>query len=77
MSELAAMEAEANAFAMELLMPFDWVVRDCQGLDVSDERAVAKLASKYKVAPTVMAMRIGQVRAELATQQKDRSNGAR
>jgi len=59
------MEAEANAFAMELLMPFDWLSTDCRGLDVSDERAVAKLAAKYRVAPTVMAMRIGEVRTKL------------
>lgn len=66
MTDFAAMEAEANAFAMELLKPFDWVLKDCQGVDVSDERAVAKMASKYRVAPTVMAMRIGEVRAFLA-----------
>lgn len=65
MTDYAAMEAEANAFAMELLMPFDWIVKDCNGIDVSDERAVSKLAKKYRVAPTVMAMRIGEVRAVL------------
>jgi len=71
MTDMAAMEAEANAFAMELLMPFDWVLKDCQGVDVSDERAVAKMASKYRVAPTVMAMRIGEVRARLDAEGKE------
>lgn len=58
-------DAEANAFAMELLMPFDWIVRDANGLDLCDERAVEKLAKKYRVATTVMAVRIGEVRREL------------
>lgn len=58
-------DAEANAFAMELLMPFDWIVRDASGIDLCDERAVEKLAKKYRVAPTVMAVRIGEVRREL------------
>lgn len=66
---IPAMEAEANAFAMELLMPFDWLAADCKGIDVSDEKAVAKLAAKYRVAPTVMAMRIGEIRCELAARQ--------
>lgn len=64
-SSVAVMNAEANAFAMELLMPFDWLVRDIQGLDVSDEVAVGKLAKRYGVSSTVMAMRIGEVRFEL------------
>lgn len=61
----ARQETEANAFAMELLMPFDWIVRDCQGIDLCDERAVEKLARKYGVASTVMAVRIGEIRREL------------
>lgn len=65
MTDMARMEAEANAFAMELLMPFDWIVRDASGIDLCDERAVEKLAKKYRVAPTVMAVRIGEVRREL------------
>lgn len=58
-------DAEANAFAMELLMPFDWIVRDANGLDLCDERGVEKLAKKYRVAATVMAVRIGEVRREM------------
>lgn len=61
----ANMDAEANAFAMELLMPFDWIVRDATGLDLCDERSVQKLAKKYRVASTVMAVRVGEVRREV------------
>lgn len=66
MTDYAAIEAEANAFAMELLMPFEWLAQDCRGVDVSDENAIAKLAKKYQVAPTVMALRIGEIRAALS-----------
>lgn len=65
MTSTERQDAEANAFAMELLMPFDWIVRDANGIDLCDERAVAKLAKKYAVAPTVMAVRIGEVRREM------------
>jgi len=65
MTSVERMENEANAFAMELLMPFDWIVRDARGLDLCDERAVEKLAKKYRVATTVMAVRIGEVRREM------------
>lgn len=65
MTSVERQDSEANAFAMELLMPFDWIVRDAARLDLCDERAVEKLAKKYRVAPTVMAVRIGEVRREL------------
>ena len=64
----AAMEAEANAFAMELLMPFDWIKRDAVGIDLTDEVAVAKLAKKYRVPTVTMAARIGEVREQAALQ---------
>lgn len=56
-----AMDIEANAFAIELLMPWDWIARDAAGIDVEDEKAVARLAKKYRVSNNVMALRIGQV----------------
>ena len=59
------MQAEANAFAMELLMPFDWIVRDAAEIDLTDERAVDRLAKKYRVPAVTMAVRIGEVRREL------------
>lgn len=60
------MDIEANAFAMELLMPFDWIVRDAANLDLDDEKAVLRLAKKYKVAPFTMAFRLGEVREMLS-----------
>lgn len=57
-------EAEANHFAMCLLMPRDWVRRDIQtmgGIDPMDAKAIKKLADRYGVAPSLMAVRIGQV----------------
>jgi|GEM_PF-6840777 len=64
-----AMEIEANAFAMELLMPFDWIIRDAVGIDLTDEAAVAKLAKKYRVPAVTMAVRIGGLRAEVTARQ--------
>lgn len=58
-------DAEATAFAMELLMPFDWIVRDAADLDLTDERGVEKLAKRYRVPTPVMAIRIGEVRREM------------
>lgn len=65
MTSLEDQHIEANAFAMELLMPFDWVVRDCAGLDLADDDGVAKLAKRYRVPASVMAIRIGEVRMTL------------
>lgn len=63
MTDYAAMEAEANAFAMELLMPHDWIVRDAANIDLCDDAAIAKLAKRYRVPAATMAIRIGEVRA--------------
>lgn len=57
-------EAEANQFAMELLMPRDWLLRDLKamgGVDMADDAEIAKLARKYLVATSLMAIRIGQL----------------
>lgn len=54
-------EKEANAFAMELLMPTDWLLKDLKQIDIGDDKGVARLAKKYGVAKHVMAMRIGQL----------------
>lgn len=66
MTENERMHIEANAFAMELLMPFDWIVRDANGIDLCDDKAVTKLAKKYAVPPFTMAYRIGEVRSALS-----------
>ena len=60
----AVEEAEANHFAMCLLMPREFVVREVQamgGIDVGDDQAIAALARKFGVQQTVMAMRLGQL----------------
>ena len=57
-------EAEANAFAMELLMPTEFLRRDLKqmgGIDLADDRQVEKLAKKYRVSVSLMAIRIGQL----------------
>lgn len=60
-----AQDMEANAFAMELLMPFDWIVRDAADLCLTDDAGIAKLAKRYRVPTSVMAVRVGEVRREL------------
>lgn len=60
------MEVEANAFAMELLMPAHLVLRDSAGIDMCDDKAVEKLAKRYRVPTVTMAMRIGELRAQRA-----------
>lgn len=57
-------EAEANIFAVELLLPERFVRAEIQrlsGIDVDDEKTVKTLAKKFGVSPTLMAMRIGQL----------------
>lgn len=57
-------EAEANIFAMELLMPTDFLLRDLKqigGIDLADDVQITKLAKKYRVAVSLMAIRIGQL----------------
>lgn len=66
-SRAVAMEAEANAFAMELLMPRDWLLADIRkmgGIDIEDEAGMRKLAKKYRVSLTVMAIRIGELTSQ-------------
>jgi Zn-dependent peptidase ImmA (M78 family) len=57
-------EEEANAFAVELLMPESFVRREIQrigGIDIDDEKTIKTLAKKFGVSPSLMAMRIGQL----------------
>jgi hypothetical protein len=47
---------------MQLLMPTEWLLRDIAGgVDPNDDEAMAALARKYDVAPTLMAIRVGQL----------------
>jgi len=54
-------EFEATQFAIELLMPWEWVERDMEGIDPSDDRAVKRLANKYGVPPTIMSGRLFEI----------------
>lgn len=68
----AIVDQEANDFALELLMPADWLLRDAHGLDLTDDEGVAKLARKYKVPTAAMAYRLGELRAEQAASIKSK-----
>lgn len=60
----AEMDAEANYFAMCLLMPEDLLRREVQKLqplDFSDDRKIKKLADKFKVPQACMLIRLGQI----------------
>ena len=60
------MDSEANAFAMELLMPENWLRRDVAkmgGIDIEDDKKVKKLAERYKVSVQAMTVRLGQILA--------------
>lgn len=57
-------EREANAFALALLMPRDMIKADVNkmgGYDLHDTKALRKLADRYRVAPMVMAFRLGMI----------------
>lgn len=60
------MDDEANAFAFELLMPEKFMraeVAKIGRIDIDDERAVAKLAKKFRVSNNVMVIRLAQLSA--------------
>jgi len=57
-------EQEANLFAIELLMPTAFLKRDLKamgGIDFSDDRQIDKLAKRYRVSTSMMAIRLGQL----------------
>lgn len=55
-------EAEANMFACELLMPYEQLKADLHGVDFTDDRALGKVAAKYGVPLATMAMHVGLLR---------------
>lgn len=60
----AQMEAEANAFALELLMPEHLLRADIArmgGIDLAEDGAIEKLAKRYRVPLAAMAMRLSQL----------------
>lgn len=57
-------DREATAFAMELLMPEQFIraeLSKSKSFDLMDTRALKKLADKFRVEPQIMAIRIGQL----------------
>ena len=59
------MEDEATQFAMELLMPVDFVraeVAKMKGRDIGNDEPIRELAKKFQVPMSIMAIRIGQLR---------------
>jgi Zn-dependent peptidase ImmA (M78 family) len=62
--DLRWMDVEANAFAMELLMPTEWLMRDLgpSGIDIEDEKRMGALAKRYRVSLPVMIARIAMLR---------------
>ena len=63
-----AMDREANAFAMELLMPEFLLLPELEkmgGCDIEDGKKLKRLADKFRVSPQVMAVRIGQLSSRI------------
>ena len=58
-------EQEANEFAMELLMPRDWILEAFEGYDGSDifdSERIKKIAKKFGVTTELLVYRMGQLR---------------
>ncbi len=55
------MDAEANAFAMELLMPSEWLLRDMEGIDLFDEKRLERIAKRYRVPVALMMLHLGKI----------------
>ena len=73
-------DAEANAFAMELLMPEHLLRADLAkmgGIDIEDEPKVEKLARRYKVTRAVMILRLGQLLNVIEREHLDAANNGR
>jgi Zn-dependent peptidase ImmA (M78 family) len=57
---------EANHFAMHLLMPTEFLLKDIEGgIDLTDDAAVKRLAERYRVPASLMALRLRDVTTEL------------
>lgn len=62
MTDNRVMEDEANHFAMCLLMPEKFLRADIAkmgGVDLADDKKIGKLAKRYRVPASLMAIRIG------------------
>jgi Zn-dependent peptidase ImmA (M78 family) len=61
-------DAEANHFAMCLLMPKNLVFKEVQkmgGIDLCDDAPLKELAKKFGVSVAMMAVRLGQLYPKL------------
>lgn len=55
-------EREASQFAMELLMPEDFLRKDIADMKgTSMDEGIKSLARRYKVEPTILTLRLGQL----------------
>ncbi len=58
----AKQDAEANHFAMCLLMPREAVMEELKdGIDLTDTKILKQLADKFQVSELMMGIRIGQI----------------
>lgn len=51
-------EIEANRFAAQLLMPFQFIWKDARGRTTSETDLIAELSRKYLVSPRAMELRL-------------------
>lgn len=56
------LEAEANYFAMCLLMPSHLVKKEVAKVQLTDDEAIKTLAKKFDVSITAMAIRLSQLK---------------
>jgi len=57
-------DSEANYFAMELLMPEDWLradLGDKKVFDIESDPAIGILAARYQVSEQLMTLRLVQI----------------
>jgi Zn-dependent peptidase ImmA (M78 family) len=62
--DMSDIDDEANAFAMELLMPTEFLLADLKAMgsfDIEDPKPIRKLAQKYNVSEQAMLIRIARL----------------
>lgn len=65
MSRRDRQDAEANEFAMHLLMPEELIIKECKnigGVDLTNDRKIKKLANLFKVPIYAMSARLSQIK---------------
>ena len=64
--EANSKEAEANYFAMHLLMPSDLLrkeIRNIKSFDMNNERHMADLAKRFQVSQAILGYRLAMLQA--------------